>query len=89
MRSAELTRLKLDTAVLPYPSLTLIFIHVRLILVTLATVVGLLYRLATLTPEVRRFLLRGSSRLADGSKVDLISRRCYVGDWFMLYLLGM
>ncbi|KAK4303063.1 hypothetical protein Pmani_024901 [Petrolisthes manimaculis] len=64
------------------------FVWYWLILVTVATVLGLMYRLATLMPEVRRLLLRGRSRLADGAKVDSISRKCYVGDWFMLYLLA-
>ncbi|XP_050707945.1 innexin inx2-like [Eriocheir sinensis] len=52
------------------------------------TAIGLLYRLATLQLSFRTYLLRRHARLVPGEKIEQISRRCYIGDWFILCLLA-
>ena len=61
----------------------------RFLLVAVITVIGLVYRLATFLPTFRTYLLRGRSRLVAKENIDTISGRCYIGDWFILYLIGM
>lgn len=60
----------------------------RFIVVAVVSGVGLLYRLATFTPAFRQILLRTRSRLASSDNVEAISRKCQIGDWFVLYQLG-
>jgi len=51
--------------------------------------VSLIYRAITvLGPNIRMYLLRAKSRLADPEDIDTISQKCEVGDWFVLYQLG-
>ena len=50
--------------------------------------VGLLYRMATFNASFRQILLRTRSRLVAPENVEAISRKCYIGDWFILYQLG-
>ncbi|KAG7164694.1 Innexin inx2-like 4 [Homarus americanus] len=64
------------------------FLWFWFVVVAIISAFGLLYRLATLTSSFRHLLLRGRSRLASAEKVESISRRCQIGDWFILYLLA-
>lgn len=64
------------------------FLWYWFLLMAVITGVGLLYRLATFMPTFRTYLLRGRSRLVAKDKIETISRRCYIGDWFILYLIA-
>jgi len=65
-----------------------IFLWFWFIIVAVISGVGLLYRLATFTPAFRQILLRTRSRLAESENVEAISRKCQIGDWFVLYQLA-
>ncbi|XP_050715219.1 innexin inx2-like [Eriocheir sinensis] len=65
-----------------------IFLWFWFIIVAVVSGVGLLYRLATFTPAFRQILLRTRSRLASSDNVEAISRKCQIGDWFVLYQLA-
>lgn len=60
----------------------------RFIIVAVITAIGLLYRVATFLPGFRQILLRTKSRLASSGSVEAVTRRCEIGDWFLLYQLG-
>lgn len=68
--------------------ITMYFHMCRFIIVAVISGVGLLYRIATFTPAFRQILLRTRSRLASSDNVEAISRKCQIGDWFVLYQLG-
>ncbi|KAK4311262.1 hypothetical protein Pmani_011948 [Petrolisthes manimaculis] len=65
-----------------------IFLWFWFIIVAVISGVGLLYRMATFTPAFRQILLRTRSRLASSDNVEAISRKCQIGDWFVLYQLA-
>lgn len=65
-----------------------IFMWFWFILVAVISGVGLLYRVATFIPAFRQILLRTRSRLASSDNVEAISRKCQIGDWFVLYQLA-
>lgn len=39
-------------------------------------------------PQVRMYLLRAKSRLAEPRQIEAIAQKCQIGDWFVLYQLG-
>lgn len=50
---------------------------------------SLIYRAAVVTgPKLRLILLRARSRLSSQDQIETISKRCQIGDWFILYQLG-
>ncbi|XP_071516475.1 innexin inx2-like [Panulirus ornatus] len=65
-----------------------VFLWFWFIVVAAVSAFGLLYRLATFSPGFRHLLLMGRSRLVPEDKIEAISRRCHIGDWFMLLLLA-
>ncbi|KAG0728155.1 Innexin inx2 [Chionoecetes opilio] len=64
------------------------FLWYWFVLVAVVSGLGLVYRLATFLPTFRTWLLNGRSRLVAKEKINSISRRCYIGDWFILYLIA-
>ncbi|XP_045615509.2 innexin inx2 [Procambarus clarkii] len=65
-----------------------VFLWFWFVVVAVISAFGLLYRLATFLPGFRHLLLRGRSRLASAEKVEAISTKCHIGDWFILYLVA-
>lgn len=61
-----------------------IFLWFWYIIVAVLTALGLVYRLATLSPLVRKTLLRARSRLTPSVAVDQVASKCHYGDWFIL-----
>ncbi|KAG7164695.1 innexin inx2-like [Homarus americanus] len=64
------------------------FLWFWFVLLAIISAFGLLYRLATFASGFRHLLLRSRSRLASVDKVAAISRRCLIGDWFILNLIA-
>ncbi|KAK8374787.1 hypothetical protein O3P69_017386 [Scylla paramamosain] len=64
------------------------FLWYWFLVVAVITTLGLVYRIATFLPTFRTYLLRGRSRLVAKENIDHICHRCYIGDWFILYLLA-
>ncbi|KAK7067145.1 Structural component of the gap junction, partial [Halocaridina rubra] len=65
-----------------------IFIWFWFIVIAVFTALGLLYRLATIfLPSFRTLLLRTRSQLTSTSNVQDITKKCRIGDWFLLYHL--
>ncbi|CAG2056642.1 unnamed protein product [Timema podura] len=66
-----------------------VFLWFWFVLLSIVTGISLLYRAATvLGPQIRMYLLRARSRLAPHNEIETISRKCQIGDWFVLYQLG-
>lgn len=66
-----------------------VFLWFWFIILTILTGASLLYRFAVVfMPKVRLYLLRARSRLSSHDEVELISSKCQLGDWFILYQLG-
>lgn len=65
-----------------------IFLWFWFIIVAVISGIGLLYRLATFIRPFRQILLRTRSRLASQEDVEAVSRKCFIGDWFLLYQLA-
>ncbi|XP_042891032.1 innexin inx2-like [Penaeus japonicus] len=65
-----------------------VFLWFWFIIVAVISGCGLVYRMATFSSSFRHLLLRGRSRLALAEQLDSISRKCQIGDWFLLYLLA-
>lgn len=66
-----------------------VFLWFWFIILTILTGASLLYRFAVVfMPKVRLYLLRARSRLSKHQEVELISSKCQLGDWFILYQLG-
>lgn len=65
-----------------------IFLWFWFIIVAVISGVGLIYRIATFTKSFRQVLLRTRSRLAASENVEAVSRKCHIGDWFVLYQLA-
>jgi hypothetical protein len=59
------------------------------VFLSVVTGISLLYRAAVIVgPQIRMYLLRARSRLAPQDQIEAISRKCQIGDWFVLYQLG-
>jgi hypothetical protein len=66
-----------------------VFLWFWFISLTIISGIYLIYRLTVvLSPKVRYYLLRASSRLSDHRDVETICENCQIGDWFLLYQLG-
>jgi len=66
-----------------------IFIWFWLVILTAITAAWLVYRIATImSPQLRFKLLQYRGRWAGRPNLDLISKRCNLGDWFLIYHLG-
>ncbi|KAG0710313.1 Innexin inx2 [Chionoecetes opilio] len=65
-----------------------IFLWFWYIIVAVLTGIGLLYRIVTFHPTVRRFMLRTRARLTPAIAVDQVANKCYYGDWFFLTSLA-
>lgn len=66
-----------------------VFLWFWFIIVSVISGVSLLYRLATIFGgQIRMYLLRSKARLSDPDQIDVISQKCQIGDWFVLYQLG-
>uniref|UniRef100_T1DI93 Innexin n=1 Tax=Psorophora albipes TaxID=869069 RepID=T1DI93_9DIPT len=66
-----------------------VFLWFWFIILTILTGASLVYRFAVVfMPKVRLYLLRARSRLSAHDEVELISSKCQLGDWFILYQLG-
>ncbi|KAG8237843.1 hypothetical protein J437_LFUL002452 [Ladona fulva] len=66
-----------------------VFLWFWFVVLSVITGVALLYRVAVVMgPQVRTYLLRARSRLAPHDQIETITRKCQIGDWFVLYQLG-
>uniref|UniRef100_A0A0P4W675 Innexin n=1 Tax=Scylla olivacea TaxID=85551 RepID=A0A0P4W675_SCYOL len=65
-----------------------IFLWFWYIIVAVLTGMGIIYRLVTLSPFVRKMLLRARSRLTPSVAVDQVASKCQYGDWFILTYLA-
>jgi hypothetical protein len=66
-----------------------VFLWFWFVILSVMTGISLLYRLAVVVlPKTRMYLLRARSRLAPQDHIETISRKCQIGDWFVLYQLG-
>lgn len=65
-----------------------IFLWFWFIIVAIISGIGLIYRAATFIRPFRLILLRTRSRLASQEEVSTVARKCYIGDWFLLYQLA-
>lgn len=67
----------------------MVFIWFWFIIVAVLSGLALAYRLAVITvSSIRLYLLRARSRLAPRDQIEVINRKCQIGDWFVLYQLG-
>lgn len=66
-----------------------IFLWFWFILLAVVSGLALLYRLVTvLIAQARMYMLRSRAHLASRNEVDVVARKCQIGDWFVLQLLG-
>ena len=66
-----------------------VFLWVWFVILALASSLFLLFRACTVfSKRVRTRLLRAQARLAPRRAVEMVARKCRVGDWFLLVLLG-
>lgn len=66
-----------------------VFLWFWFVILSVLTGISLLYRAAVvLGPKLRLYLLRARSRLAPQDQIEIIARKCLIGDWFILYQLG-
>jgi len=66
-----------------------VFLWFWFIILSILSGLSLLYRAAVvLGPKLRNVLLRARSRLSPHDQVKIISDKCQIGDWFVLYQLG-
>lgn len=66
-----------------------VFLWFWFVLLSVVTGLALLFRAIVIAgPQVRMYLLRARSRLAPQDQIEAISRKCQIGDWFVLYQLG-
>lgn len=66
-----------------------VFLWFWFIILAVVSGLSLLYRLAVvLGAQARMYLLRAQARLAPRNEVELVARKCQIGDWFVLLLLG-
>ncbi|XP_063235922.1 innexin inx2 [Bacillus rossius redtenbacheri] len=66
-----------------------VFLWFWFVVLSIVTGLSLLYRIIVcFGSDVRMYLLRARSRLAPHEEIEAISRKCQIGDWFVLYQLG-
>lgn len=67
-----------------------IFLWFWFIILAVVTGIGLIARVITLAlPKLRLFLLkRQAGRHIDSGQVEIVFRRCLIGDWFVLMLIS-
>lgn len=66
-----------------------VFLWFWFIILAALSGLSLFYRVAVLIgPKLRMVLLRARSRLSPQDQVKIISDKCQIGDWFILYQLG-
>uniref|UniRef100_A0A0V0GBJ4 Innexin n=1 Tax=Triatoma dimidiata TaxID=72491 RepID=A0A0V0GBJ4_TRIDM len=66
-----------------------VFLWFWFILLTLLSGLSLIYRIAVVVgPQIRLYLLRARSRLSPQNHIEIITNKCQIGDWFVLYQLG-
>uniref|UniRef100_A0A224XSQ0 Innexin n=2 Tax=Panstrongylus TaxID=65342 RepID=A0A224XSQ0_9HEMI len=66
-----------------------VFLWFWFILLTLLSGLSLIYRIAVVVgPQIRLYLLRARSRLSPQDHIETITKKCQIGDWFVLYQLG-
>lgn len=67
-----------------------IFLWFWFIALSILSGISLIYRLVVImAPQVRLLLLRARSRLSLYEDVENVANKCQIGDWFVLYQLGM
>lgn len=66
-----------------------VFLWFWFIILAILSALSLAYRVAViLSPKLRYVLLRARSRLSPQDQMKIISDKCQIGDWFVLYQLG-
>jgi len=66
-----------------------VFLWFWFLFVAILSGLNLVYRTAVVVmPKFRLLLLRARSRLAPQDEVETITKKCQIGDWFVLYQLG-
>lgn len=66
-----------------------VFLWFWFIILAILSALSLAYRLTVIfSPKLRYVLLRARSRLSAQEQVKIISDKCQIGDWFVLYQLG-
>ncbi|XP_050436259.1 innexin inx2 [Adelges cooleyi] len=66
-----------------------VFLWFWFLFVAVLSGLNLVYRTAVVVmPKFRLLLLRARSRLAPQDEVETITKKCQIGDWFVLYQLG-
>ncbi|CAH1724179.1 innexin inx2 [Aphis gossypii] len=66
-----------------------VFLWFWFLFVAVLSGLNLVYRTAVVVmPKFRLLLLRARSRLAPQDDVETITKKCQIGDWFVLYQLG-
>ncbi|XP_032666521.1 innexin inx2 [Odontomachus brunneus] len=66
-----------------------VFLWFWFIILAILSALSLAYRMAVIiSPKLRYVLLRARSRLSPQDQMKIISDKCQIGDWFVLYQLG-
>ncbi|XP_065169616.1 innexin inx2 [Atheta coriaria] len=66
-----------------------VFLWFWFIILSVLSGISLVYRAAVIMgPKLRLYLLRARSRLASQEQIEVIAKKCHIGDWFVLYQLG-
>ena len=65
-----------------------IFLWFWFTILALVSGLGLIYRICTFFKPVRRIVLGARSRMASDDDLDVVSRYCKIGDWFLLNQLA-
>ncbi|KAL4143644.1 hypothetical protein QTP88_005956 [Uroleucon formosanum] len=66
-----------------------VFLWFWFLFIAVLSGLNLVYRTAVVVmPKFRLLLLRARSRLAPQEEVETITKKCQIGDWFVLYQLG-
>ncbi|CAI6351242.1 unnamed protein product [Macrosiphum euphorbiae] len=66
-----------------------VFLWFWFLFIAVLSGLNLVYRTAVVVmPKFRLLLLRARSRLAPQDEVETITKKCQIGDWFVLYQLG-
>ena len=66
-----------------------LFIWFWFIVLAIMSALSLFYRLAVLlSAQIRLYVLRARARFVPLKDVELVARKCQIGDWFVLILLA-
>lgn len=66
-----------------------VFLWFWFVILSILSGISLIYRVVVVMgPKIRKHLLRARSRLAPQDEIETISKKCQIGDWFILYQLG-